>query len=89
MSIEISDFGKDLNGNCVKLFSISNFNGLVAKVTNFGAVLVSLFVPDKNGNLADVVLGFDSLENYLKMIFATLVQLLEETATELKMLVLY
>ena len=45
MSIEISDFGKDLNGNCVKLFSISNFNGLVAKVTNFGAVLVSLFVP--------------------------------------------
>ena len=66
MSIEISDFGKDLNGNCVKLFSISNFNGLVAKVTNFGAVLVSLFVPDKNGNLADVVLGFDSLENYFK-----------------------
>ncbi len=64
MSIEISDFGKDLNGNLVKLFTISNSNGIKANVTNFGAVLVSLFVPDKNGKLDDVVLGFDSLDKY-------------------------
>lgn len=62
--IEISDFGTFEN-NDVKLFTITNSNGLIAKLTNFGAVLVSLFVPDKNGNLDDVVLGFDSLDKYL------------------------
>lgn len=62
--IEISDFGKFEN-NDVKLFTITNSNGLIAKLTNFGAILVSLFVPDKNGNLDDVVLGFDSLDKYL------------------------
>lgn len=66
MGIEMSSFGRDLDGNTVRLFTISNSNGLTAKITNFGAVLVSLLVPDKNGNLADVVLGFDSLENYFK-----------------------
>lgn len=62
--IEISDFGKFENKE-VKLFTIINSNGLIAKLTNFGAVLVSLFVPDKNGKLDDVVLGFDTLEKYL------------------------
>ena len=62
--IEISDFGMFENKE-VKIFTITNSNGLVAKLTNFGAVLVSLFVPDKNGKLDDVVLGFDSLEKYL------------------------
>ena len=62
--IEISDFGM-LENKEVKLFTITNSNGLVAKLTNFGAVLVSLFVPDNNGELNDVVLGFDSLEKYL------------------------
>lgn len=61
--IEISDFGTFEN-NKVKLFTITNSNGLIAKVTNFGAILISLFVPDKNGNLDDVVLGFDTLEKY-------------------------
>ena len=64
MSVEISNFGKDLYGNAVKLFTICNLNGIQAKVTNFGAILVSLFVPNKNGKLDDVVLGFDSLEKY-------------------------
>lgn len=62
--IEISDFGK-LENTDVKLFTIINSNGLIAKLTNLGAILVSLFVPDKNGNLDDVVLGFDSLDKYL------------------------
>ena len=64
MSIKMSDFGKDLNGNTVRLFTISNSTGIVAKVTNFGAILVSLFVPNKDGKLDDVVLGFDTLEKY-------------------------
>lgn len=62
MSVKISNFGEQLEN--IKLFTLSNSNGLVAKVSNFGAILVSLFVPDKNGNLGDIVLGFDSVEKY-------------------------
>ena len=61
--IEVSDFGK-FEEKDVKLFSITNSNNLTAKLINFGAILVSLFVPDKYGESADVVLGFDKLENY-------------------------
>lgn len=61
--IEISDFGIFENKN-IKMFSITNSNNLTAKLTNFGALLVSLFIPDKNGKLDDVVLGFDTLEKY-------------------------
>ena len=64
MSIEISDFGKCNNGEKAKLFTITNSNNITAKITNFGAVLVSLYVPDKNGSLADIVLGFDTIDKY-------------------------
>ena len=64
MSIEISDFGKSNTGEIAKLFTLTNSNNVTAKITNFGAVLVSLFVPDKNGNLSDVVLGFDTIDKY-------------------------
>ncbi len=63
MGITISEFGT-FEGSSIKLFAISNSNGIIAKLTNYGAILVSLFVPDKNGKLDDVVLGFDNLENY-------------------------
>ena len=61
--IEISNFGNFENTD-IKLFTITNSNGLIAKLSNFGAILVSLFVPDKDGKLDDVVLGFDTLEKY-------------------------
>ena len=61
--IEISDFGTSENKN-VKMFTITNSNGLIVKLTNFGAILVSLFVPDKCEKLDDVVLGFDTLKKY-------------------------
>lgn len=64
MCIEISDFGKLKDGIYAKLFTLTNSNNMKAVLTNFGAVLVSLFVPDKNGKLEDVVLGFDTLEKY-------------------------
>ncbi|KAA8530667.1 hypothetical protein F0562_005399 [Nyssa sinensis] len=48
-----------------ELFELSN-GTIRVKITNYGATVTSLFVPDKRGNLADVVLGFDSLEPYLK-----------------------
>lgn len=62
--IEISNFGSFENTD-IKLFTITNSNGLIAKLSNFGAILVSLFVPDKDEKLDDVVLGFNTLEKYL------------------------
>ncbi|KAJ9162661.1 hypothetical protein P3X46_022417 [Hevea brasiliensis] len=47
-----------------QIFELNNGTMLV-KITNFGCIITSMPVPDKNGNLADVVLGFDSVEPYL------------------------
>ena len=64
MGIQISDFGKCSNGNIANLFTLTNSNNMKAVLTNFGAILVSLFVPDKDEKIDDVVLGFDTLEKY-------------------------
>jgi len=48
----------------VQLYTLTNKNGLVAKITNYGATLTELHVPDRAGTMADVVLGFDSLDGY-------------------------
>ena len=50
----------------VKLYTITNSNGMKAMVSSLGAALIKLVVPDKNGMEADVVLGFDNAEDYLK-----------------------
>ena len=52
------------NGKDVGLFSLSNSSGIVVRITNFGARIVSLCVPDREGRLCDVVQGFDRLEDY-------------------------
>jgi galactose mutarotase-like enzyme len=49
----------------VDLYTLTNRNGLVAKITNFGGHLTELHVPDRNGDMADVVLGHSTLEAYL------------------------
>jgi len=54
------------NGAPVDLFVLKNGRGLIAKVMSYGAILVELHVPDRQGQPADVVLGFDNLERYLK-----------------------
>jgi aldose 1-epimerase len=57
----------DVSGKIVKLFTLTNKNGMVVKVTNYGGTLVSVIAPDRNGIFEDVALGFDSLKNYLGM----------------------
>lgn len=59
-----SAFNKVIDGKQVKLFTLQNKSGAKAEVTNYGGRLVSLFVPDKNGKLTDVVAGFSSVEGY-------------------------
>ena len=61
-----SDFGKTPDGQSVELFTLTNAMGTKAKITNYGGIVVSLSVPDRNRKLADVVLGFNDLESYLK-----------------------
>ena len=64
-SVETEIYGKMPNGEEVKIFTLTNANGLVAKVTEYGAILVSLEVPDRDGKLADITHGYDTLEGWL------------------------
>lgn len=48
----------------VQLFTLTNKNGMTMSVTNFGCIVTSIETPDRNGDLADVVLGYESLEKY-------------------------
>jgi len=67
MSAQKESFGQTPDGRGIDLYTLTNTNGLRAKITNYGAILVSLEVPDRDGNLADITLGFDALDGYLKM----------------------
>lgn len=64
-TIKRESFGKLPDGRTAELFTLTNGRGVVAKVTDYGTIITELLVPDRNGNLADVVLGFDKLEGYL------------------------
>ncbi len=66
MSAEKESFGQTPDGRGVDLYTLTNTNGLRAKITNYGAILVSLEVPDRDGNLADITLGYDNLDDYVK-----------------------
>lgn len=63
--VATSTFGKLPSGEEVKLFTLTNKNGMEAKVTEYGAILVSLKVPDRDGELADITHGYDTLEGWL------------------------
>jgi aldose 1-epimerase len=58
-------FGKTAEGVEVRLYTLQNAHGLRATITNYGGIVTSLLVPDRNGRPGDVVLGFDSLDGYL------------------------
>lgn len=61
-----ADFERVVDGKPTSLFTMKNENGMVVTLTNYGAKIVSIYVPDKNGDFADVMLGFNSLEKYLE-----------------------
>ncbi|RKY08451.1 MAG: galactose-1-epimerase [Planctomycetota bacterium] len=66
MDITKDSYGKTADGKAVDLYTLTNANGLVAKVTNYGAIVTELWVPDRNGNLGDVVQGYDTLDGYIQ-----------------------
>jgi aldose 1-epimerase len=60
-----NDFFKDINGKETNIYVLKNRNGLVCEITNYGARVVSLWIPDNNGTFDDIVLGFDNIDDYV------------------------
>ncbi len=58
-------FGKTPDGQAVELYTLTNAQGMEVHAMTYGGIILSLRVPDKQGRLGDVVLGYDSLEGYL------------------------
>ena len=63
-SVEKAGFGNTKAGEATEIYTMKNDNGVVAKVTTYGATLVELHVPDKAGNMADIVNGFEDVSGY-------------------------
>ena len=59
-------FGNLPDGTPINVFQLRNKHGATASIINYGGIVVSLRVPDRNGNFGDVVLGYDTLDGYLK-----------------------
>ena len=62
--IEKAGFGTTKDGQNVDLYTLTNANGLVTKITNYGGTVTELWVPDRDGKLDDIVLGFDNVSDY-------------------------
>ncbi len=65
MRVDRQPFGT-ANGTKVDLYTLTNANGLRADITNYGGIIVRLYAPDRNGRLADIVLGYDALADYIR-----------------------
>lgn len=60
-----SNFQSEVNGDSTDLYVLKNANGVEVTLTNYGARIVSVMVPDRNGNMQDVVAGFDNVDDYV------------------------
>lgn len=65
-SITKAAFGQTPEGIAVDLYTLKNAHGLTLKVMTYGAIITELHTPDRNGQLGDIVFGFDNLDGYLK-----------------------
>lgn len=65
MNIQKKIFGETSEGKEVELYTFNNENGVELKVMTYGATIISLKVPDKNGQLGDIILGYDNLKDYV------------------------
>lgn len=62
-----SNFETEVDGKQTQLFVLNNASGMEVCVTNYGGIIVSVMVPDKDGTMQDVVLGFDSIDDYINI----------------------
>jgi aldose 1-epimerase len=66
MNVRKQSFGKTPVGEEVELYTLVNANGLRARIMTYGAIVISIETPDRDGRLADVTLGYDTLEEYIQ-----------------------
>lgn len=66
ININSEKFGELKDGREVILFKLINNNGMRVDILNYGGIIVKLIVPDRMGNLDDIVLGYDNLEQYIE-----------------------
>jgi aldose 1-epimerase len=66
LSITEEPFGSAPDGKSIQLYTLTNAAGMKVQITNYGGIIKSLTVPDRNGVFADVVLGYDRLDQYVK-----------------------
>lgn len=66
LNVSQSFFGQISTGATADLFTLTNAQGMVVKITNFGGIITEIHTPDKHGQLTDVNLGFDHVEPYCK-----------------------
>ncbi len=64
-SITKAPFGFLPDGRAATLYTLTNPNGLVVKISDFGGIITEIHTPDRAGNFADIALGFDSVEPYV------------------------
>jgi aldose 1-epimerase len=64
--VNCQPFGQTKEGAQVDLYTLRNRNGAEARISSYGGLLISLKMPDRNGRLGDVVLGYDNLADYIK-----------------------
>ena len=62
MKLSSDFFGKLAGGRSTTLYTLSNDNKMTVSITDYGALITSIIVPDKSGKIDDVVLGFDSVD---------------------------
>lgn len=55
-----------VNGKSVQLYTLTNSQGMQVKITNYGGIVTSVIVPDRNGHMGDVALGYDNVQSYVK-----------------------
>ncbi|WP_242919935.1 aldose epimerase family protein [Pontibacter liquoris] len=70
MEIKKEPFGTTQDGQQVSLYTLTNKNGMQVKISDFGGIITSIITPDRDGNMGDVVLGFDSISGYQSPAYA-------------------
>jgi aldose 1-epimerase len=65
-TVSVAPFGQMPDGRAVEVFTLANAKGMRVRAINHGGIIVSLEVPDRDGQVADVALGYDNLEGYLE-----------------------
>ncbi len=66
VSVAREPFGTTAKGEAVSVYTLKNAHGMEIRAVNYGGIILSLKTPDRNGRLDDVVLGFDSLADYIR-----------------------